>query len=195
MAAVPNCAKLHGTPAMTEEVVPGENGALQNVVVYLKGDFDAYSFATPQTRVRMDQKGCVYAPHVVALMIGQPLQVSNSDSVTHNVHAVARTNRDWNHSQAPGAAPLELIFDREEVAIPLVCNMHAFMRAYVAVLGNPYFRVTGADGSFSLRNVPPGTYTLSAWHELYGKNERNITVRAKEEASVTITFKAVPGGN
>jgi len=190
MAAVPNCARLHSTPAMTEDVVPGDNGTLQNVVVYLKGDFTLYSFDAPRTPVTIDQKGCVYTPHVIALMTGQPLAVLNSDAVTHNIHAFPNANPEWNQSQSPAAAPIEQIFTREEVAIPLKCNVHAFMKAYIAVLGNPYFQVIGRDGSFSLKNVPPGTYTVVAWHELYGATEQSVTIHAKEAKTVTFTFKA-----
>jgi plastocyanin len=158
MAAEPKCAQEHSLPAMTQDVVPGENGTLQNVVVYLEGDFSHYKFDEPQTPATIDQKGCTYAPHVLALRTGQPLQVINSDPVTHNIHPVPKDNREWNQSQPPGAAPIVQSFAREEVAIPVKCNVHPWMKAYIAVLSNPYFQVTGKDGSFDLRNIPPGTY-------------------------------------
>jgi hypothetical protein len=111
MTAEPNCAKEHASqPAMTEEVVPGENGTLQNVVVYLKGDFSEYTFPTPTAPVTIDQRGCQYHPHVLALMTGQPLQVVNSDPVTHNIHPVPKDNREWNESQPPGAPPIDQSF-------------------------------------------------------------------------------------
>lgn len=188
MSAVPNCAKLRDSPAMTEEVVPGDNGTLQNVVVYLDGDFSEYSFPRSSAPVMADQKGCVYEPHVAALMTGESLQVTSSDTATHNVNAMAKRNRSWNQTEPPGAAPITHQFAREEVAIRVACNVHPWMRMYIAVVGHPYFQVTGKDGSFSLKNVPPGTYTLTAWHERYGTRKQTITIQPKQEQTATITF-------
>jgi plastocyanin len=187
MAAIPNCAKMHSSPAMTEDVLLGDNGTLQNVVVYLKGDFRQYSFDVKPT-ITMDQTGCVYHPHVFALMTGQHLQVTNSDQTTHNVNAAARINRRWNESQSAGASPIDEVFERTEIGIPIKCNVHPWMKAYFAVLSTPYFQVTGEDGSFKIINVPPGTFKLTAWHEVYGTKEQTITINPKEEQKVTITF-------
>jgi plastocyanin len=190
MAAEPTCAKEHSTPAMTQDVVVGAGGSLQNVVVYLKGDFSQYSFDAASAPAVIDQKGCQYSPHVLALRVGQPLNVTNSDQTTHNIHPVPANNREWNQSQPPGSAPLNETFAREEIAVPVKCNVHPWMKSYIAVVGHPYFQVTGADGSFSLKNVPPGTYTLTAWHESYGASEQMITVGASEAKSgIHITFK------
>jgi hypothetical protein len=195
MAAEPTCAKDHARqPAMTKDVVPGENGTLQNVVVYLQDDFSQYAFTTPTTPVTIDQKGCQYDPHILALMTNQPLQVINSDPLTHNIHPVPKDNREWNQSQPPGAAPIDQSFARPEVAIPVKCNVHPWMKAYIAVFANPYFQVTGKDGSFDIKNVPPGTYTITAWHELYGTSEQSVTVGSKEAKNVTLTFKATVAG-
>ena len=180
---------------MTEDVVPGENGTLQNVVVYLQGDFSQYAFTTPTPPVTIDQKGCQYQPHVLALMTNQPLQVINSDPLTHNIHPVPKDNREWNQSQPPGAAPIDQSFARPEVAIPVKCNVHPWMKAYIAVFANPYFQVTGKDGSFDIKNVPPGTYTVTAWHELYGTREQNVIIGPKESKNVTLTFKATVAGS
>lgn len=197
MAAEPICAKEHTTPAMTQDVLVGTGGALQNVVVYLKGDFSAYSFDAPSTPAVIDQKGCQYNPHVVALRVGQTLNVTNSDQTTHNIHPVPANNREWNQSQPPGSAPLNESFAREEITVPVKCNVHPWMKSYIAVVGHPYFQVTGADGSFSLKNVPPGTYTLTAWHESYGSMDQSITVGASEAKSgVAISFKPkAPGAD
>ncbi len=139
MAAEPNCAKAHSTPATTEDIGPGDGGTLQNVVVYLKGDFSAYSFPPEATPVMIDQKGCQYHPHVLALQTGEPLSVINSDMTTHNIHPVPKDNREWNESQPPGAQPIMQSFARPEVSIPVKCNVHPWMKAYIAVFNNPYY--------------------------------------------------------
>jgi Carboxypeptidase regulatory-like domain len=190
MRSVANCQKMHSTPVMTEDVVVGENGALQNVVVYLKGDFSNYSFPDDPAPVMLDQKGCQYVPHVVALTTHTPLSVFNSDETNHNSAAISKYNGDWNQSQTIGGTPVQHVFSHPEVALSVKCNIHPWMKAYVAVFNHPYFQVTGPDGSFSLKNVPPGTYTLVAWQERYGNTEQQITVAPKSEQTVNLSFKA-----
>jgi plastocyanin len=196
MAAEPACSKARTSPAMTEEVVTGEGGALANVVVYVKTGLEGYSFPAPAAAAKIEQQGCQYHPHVVAMQVGQNIDVVNSDQTTHNIHPIPKDNREWNESQPPGAAPIEKSFTREEIAIPVKCNVHPWMKAYMAVLPNPYFQVTDKDGKFDLKNLPPGTYTLAAWHELYGPSEQTVTVGPKESKNVTFTFKATaPAGD
>jgi hypothetical protein len=191
MAAAPPCAKQHtDVKATTEDVVPGDGGTLQNVVVYLKGDFGAYSFDVPQTPAVLDQGGCQFHPHVVALMTNQPLQVISSDPTGHNVNVMAKINAAWNHTQAPRSQPYLQSFAHSEVAMPVKCNIHPWMKAYIAVLDTPYFAVTGKDGTFSLSNVPPGTYTLTAWHETFGSTQQSITIAPHENKTVMLSFKS-----
>jgi plastocyanin len=188
MIDVPNCAKMHSTPVLTESVVPGDNGTLQNVVVYLQGDFSAYSFPPTNTPVKVNQEGCVYSPHVVAVMTGDPLEVANADSVTHNINAISQSRQGWNETQLPGSAPIVRRFAREEIPLTVKCTMHPWMRLYVAVLSHPYFQITGKDGQFALRSVPPGTYTLTAWHEVYGTKKLTVVIQPKQEQTVSITY-------
>ncbi len=191
MRSVPSCQQMHAdSPAVFEDVVPGENGTLQNVVVYLSGDFNAYRFPPARQAVTIDQKGCMYVPHVVALQTGAPLRIHNSDSSSHNSNTLTRYNSPWNETQPVGGAPVEHFFSQPEIGLALKCNIHPWMKAYVSVFSHPYFQVTGADGSFALKNVPPGDYQLQAWHERYGLVQQPIRVTAKSEQSVTITFKA-----
>jgi len=190
MAAEPACTKARTTPAASEEVVTGEGGSLANVVVYIKSGLEDYSFPAPTAAVQIVQQGCQYHAHVVAMQVGQNVDVVNNDQTTHNIHPIPTENREWNESQPPGSAPIEKSFARPEVAIPVKCNVHPWMKAYMAVLPNPYFQVTGTDGKFDLKNLPPGTYTVVAWHELYKTDPQTITIGAKETKNVTFTFKA-----
>ena len=195
IAAEPSCAKARTTPLTSEEVVTGDGGALANVVVYVKSGLDGYSFPTPATPAKFEQQGCQYHPHVLGLQVGQNVQVTNDDQTTHNIHPIPMDNREWNESQPPGAAPIEKSFAREEIAIPVKCNVHPWMKAYMAVLPNPYFQVTDKDGKFDLKNLPPGTYTIVAWHELYKTDPQTITIGPKESKSVNFTFKATASGD
>jgi plastocyanin len=190
MAAEPACAKEHTTPARTQEVLVGKKNALENVVVYLTGDFSQFKFDQPQSPATITQKGCMYDPHVLAMETGQTFQVINADPVTHNIHPLPKDNREWNQSQPPGAAPIDQSFAHEEIAIPVKCNIHPWMKAYIAVFNHPYFAVTGEDGSFDLKNVPPGTYTLTAWHEQYGTSKQTVTIAPKESKTIQINFQA-----
>jgi len=190
MAAEVTCAKQHTSPVLSEEVVTGDKGALANVVVYVKSGLDGFSFPAPTDAVTIDQKGCQYHPHVLALQPGQDLKVVNSDPTAHNIHPVPKDNREWNESQPPNTPPIDKNFARSEIAIPVKCNVHPWMKAYIAVAPNPYFQVTEKDGKFDLKNLPPGTYTLVAWHELYGPSEQTVTIGPKESKAVAFTFKA-----
>ena len=193
MAAEPSCAKAHTTPVTSEEVVTGDGGALANVVVYVKSGLDGYSFPAATTPVKFEQQGCQYHPHVIGMQVGQNIDILNDDQTTHNIHPIPTVNREWNESQPPGAAPIEKAFPREEIAIPVKCNVHPWMKAYMAVMSNPYFQVTDKDGKFDLKNLPPGSYTVVAWHELYGTSDpQSVTIGPKETKNVTFTFKAKP---
>ncbi len=193
MDAEPNCAKMHTEPVLVQEVVTGDGGALENVIVYVKEGLGNRTFETPKEPVVLDQKGCLYHPHVVALMAGQNFEVTNSDSTTHNIHPMPKDNREWNRSQPPGSGAIEETFARPEVAIPVKCNVHPWMKSYIAVFKHPYFQVTGKDGTFDLKNLPPGTYTIAAWQEKYGTVEQQVTIGPKESKKIELVFKAAAG--
>jgi plastocyanin len=189
MDAEPICAKQHASAVMDEEVVTGAKGELANAVVYVKDGLGSRVFETPKEPVVMDQKGCLYVPHVLAVQTNQPVKFMNSDPTTHNVHPVPTNNRDWNKSQGPGSEPIVESFAREEVAIPVKCNVHPWMKSYIAVFKHPYFQVTGKDGSFTLKNLPPGEYTIAVWHGTLGTSEQKVTLGAKETKSVAFALK------
>ncbi|MBI1749766.1 MAG: hypothetical protein HY234_09305 [Acidobacteria bacterium] len=191
MDAEPNCAKMHSTPVMDEEYVVGDKGALANVVVYVKDGLGNRTFDTPKETVVLDQNGCVYKPHVVAVRVNQPVEIVNSDPTTHNVHPVPTNNKEWNKSQPPKAEKIVETFAREEVAIPVKCNVHPWMKSYIAVFKHPYFKITGKDGAFEIKNLPPGEYTLVAWHGVLGPSaEQKVTIGAKETKAIEFSFKA-----
>ncbi|WP_321473086.1 carboxypeptidase regulatory-like domain-containing protein [uncultured Paludibaculum sp.] len=186
----PECAHLHKDgKVMDEEVVVNANGTLANVFVYLKKGLEGKEFEAPSAPVVINQKGCWFEPRVLGMQTGQSLKVTNSDPVTHNIHPMAKVNNEWNHSQGPEDPPLSRKFVREEVMIRVKCNVHSWMRAWVGVVPHPYFAVTGADGSFEIRNVPPGTYTLAAWQERFGSEEQALTLAPSSQQNVTFTFK------
>jgi plastocyanin len=192
MSADPSCAKQHPTPVLNQEVVTDAKGGLQNVVVFIADGLAAQTSEPPSQSVVLDQKGCMYQPHVLTMQANQRMEVMNDDPTSHNIHPVPANNREWNKSQPPGSKAEET-FPREEIAIPVKCNIHPWMRGYVAVFKHPYFAVTGKDGSFDLSNLPPGTYTIKAWHEKLGTSTQKITVGANETKAIDFVFKLQPG--
>ncbi len=188
MAADPSCSKLHPGGVGSDDLVADANGGLENVIVFVSQGLDGRTFQPPAQPVVIEQKGCMYVPHVVAMRANQMLEVVNRDNTVHNIHPMPANNREWNKAQSPGA-PIEETFTREEIAIPVRCNVHPWMRSYIAVFKHPYFAVTGKDGSFDLKDLPPGTYTLEAWHEKLGTATQKVTIGANQVKSVDFVFK------
>jgi hypothetical protein len=191
MGADPGCGKANGgKPVHAEDVQVGPGGALEDVVVYIKSGLDNYTFTTPTTPVTLDQKGCMYEPHVVALMVNQPFHVVNSDPFVHNIHVMPKVNPEWNEAQPAGAPPIVKTFARPENAIPVRCNIHPWMQAFIFVFKNPYYAVTGGDGTFTIKNVPPGTYTVETWQQRYGTQDQTVTVGTSQTKTVNFSYKA-----
>jgi plastocyanin len=188
MSADSYCAKAHASGATTEELLADANGGLENVVVFVSGGLEAATFPIPDEPALMEQKGCQYKPHVLAMRAGQKLKIVNADDTTHNIHPIPNNNREWNVSQPPGT-PAEQVFAREEVAITVKCNIHPWMRSYIAVVKNPYFAVTDKNGSFELKDLPPGNYTVQAWHEKLGTRTQTITVGGGPSKPVEFVFQ------
>ena len=185
----PQCAHLHKTPVFNDPVAVNANGTLANVFIYIKSGLEGKHFRHSETPTVIDQKGCWFEPRVVGIQTGQIFKVTNSDPVTHNIHPRAEINRAWNQSQAPGAEPLTRKFIKPEIMIRVKCNIHNWMRAWIGVVDSPYFAVTGSDGSFTIPNIPPGTYTIEAWQEELGAQQQQITIEPSKKASVSFTFK------
>src|SRR5437899_2822057 len=163
MSDEPTCQKDYTAAPTKEDVAAGAGGALTNVFVYVKAGLPAtYTAPAATTPVVLDQHGCRYHPHVFGIMVGQTLSIKNSDGIAHNIKAKGVKNRPFNISQ-PNSMATTRTFTAPEVMVPLECNEHGWMNAYVGVLPHPFFAVTGADGGFSIKGLPPGTYTIEAW--------------------------------
>jgi plastocyanin len=189
MSKEPTCAQQHASqPVKTETVVTGLDNTLANVVVYISQGAPAEGPA-PSQAVTYDQKGCQYIPHVLAMQVNQPLKIVNNDKTSHNIHPMPKQNAEWNKSQPAGAPPIDAKFEKEEF-IPVKCNIHPWMHGYFVVLKTSHYAVSKDDGTFSIADLPPGKYTLTAWHEKYGTRTTDVTITGNETATVNIEFKA-----
>ncbi len=188
MAEEKVCADKHSGGAKVEDVVVN-GGKLQNVFVYVKDGLSG-THAAPSDNVTIDQNGCVYQPHVAGVMVGQNLVFKNSDGILHNVKAVPTANRGFNITQPSAGDAAPKVFTTKEVMVPVECNVHGWMKSYVGVLDHPYFAVSGTDGGAKIGNLPPGTYTLEAWHEKYGTQTQSVTVGPNESKDVVFNFSA-----
>jgi len=188
MGSDPVCEQK-GQGASFEDVIV-HDGKLQNVFVYVKSGLPQNSFQTPAAEAVLDQNGCRYVPHVLGVQTNQAVKILNSDNTSHNVHPVPQKNREWNENQYPSAPAIMKRFSEPEVLIPVKCNQHSWMKAYVGVLPHPFFAVTGADGSFTLKGLPPGDYEVEAWHEKLGAKTARVTVKEKAGADAPFEFSA-----
>jgi plastocyanin len=173
----------------TAETIVVTGGDLANVFVYVKDGLGNRSFDKPAEKVTLDQSGCQYHPHVMGVMTGQTIEIKNDDPTTHNIHPTPKDNREWNESQPPNAAPLEKTFAREEIMLPVKCNQHPWMKMYINVMKSPFYAVTGKDGKYEIKGLPPGDYTLTFVHEKLGEQDQKVTLAAKDSKTVDTSFK------
>src|SRR4051812_27191014 len=191
MNADPVCVKENKSPQFQETYTVGSDGkALANVFVYVKDGLGSYVYDNPTEPAKIDQKECRYHPHVFGMRVGQPLEIVNSDPTLHNIHALPKGNQEFNTGQPIQGMKTTHTFTAKEVMVPFKCDVHGWMNAYVGVLDHPYYAVTGADGKFELKSLPPGTYTIEAWHEKLGTTTQSVTLGQKETKEVNFTFKA-----
>lgn len=183
------CVKLHGeTKVLDENVIVNQDGRVKNAFVYIH-KVAGKTFPMPEGPAVLDQKGCMYAPRVQGMRVGQTLKIQNSDPILHNIRSLARTNRAFNIAQPKMGMVREKVFKRSELAIKFKCDVHKWMTAYIFVLDHPFFSATDDEGSFTIEGLPPGEYVLHAWHETFGKVKRDITV-AGDVTDANFTFKA-----
>ena len=189
MDADPVCAASHQEAAKAESFVVDADGNMANVIVYLKGV--EYSGKTPSNEVIIDQKGCVYSPHVLGVQAGQPLKILNSDATMHNIHGLPKINKEFNFGMPKSLKQKTVTFNKAEDVFVIKCDVHPWMKSYTQVFDHPYFAVSGSDGSFSISNVPDGTYEAIAWQEKFGSKRimtQSVTVKSGD-AELNFSFE------
>ena len=187
MNADPVCLKENKTPQF-QETYEVKDGKLANVFVYIKSGLGKYAFDQPTDPVIISQKNCRYSPHVFGIRVGQPLTILNDDPTLHNIHALPKNNPEFNVGEPVQGMKMNETFTAPEVMVPFKCDVHGWMNAYAGVLDHPYFAVTAADGTFSLTGVPPGSYTIEAWHEKLGTATQSVTLGPTETRTLAFTF-------
>ncbi len=188
MDADPICLTHHTEAVYPQTLELGEGNTMANVFVYVKSGLEKKSYPAPQEPVVINQKGCRYDPHVVGVMVGQPVKILNPDGTLHNVHAISKINPEFNLAMPKFRTETTKVFDKEEFMFPLKCDVHPWMGAWVSVMGNPYFATTAKDGKFSIANLPAGTYKIEAWHEKLGTQIMDVTVGEGDSKETDFTF-------
>lgn len=174
----PGCHEPGADPVLDESYIVGSQGELQNVFVYVSKGLDEWTFTPPEESLSLVQKGCVYAPHVLGIQVGQTLLIENGDQTVHNVRMTCKRNRAFNQTQVANQEAMEVVFRTKEVLISVKCDMHSWMSSHIGVVDHPFFSVSAADGTFDLGQLPPGDYTITAHHEKAGKISVDLTVEA-----------------
>ena len=187
MTADPMCPQ---TPQPSDTVVI-KNGKVANVFVYVKEGAPAGPFTAPAEPVVLDQKACRYTPHMMGIMVKQPFRIMNDDQADHNIHDMPEKNAAFNESQMPTDKPITKTFSTPEMMIALQCNQHPWMRAYVNVTANPFYAVTAPDGSFEIKNLPPGEYTIAAVHEKFGEKTMKVKVEPKQATTAQFEYSSI----
>ncbi len=189
MAADPFCMTAHaGSDVTAQRLVVNDNGTIRYVFVYVKEGLEGKAFAAAAASTQLNQTGCMYDPHMIGMQAGQSLTIVNDDDTLHNINAQPANNDGFNFAQPVKGMTTEVTFDTAEIMIPVKCDVHPWMQAYIGVVGHPYFAVTGAEGGFTINNLPAGDYVIAAWHETEGEQTQAVTVGANETAEVAFTF-------
>jgi hypothetical protein len=189
MNADPVCMSLHKQPVESDETIIID-GKLVNTFVYVKEGLEKYTFTPPAEPATLSQEGCRYVPHVGGIMVNQGLRVVNNDPTLHNVHCLAEKNPQFNLGQPVKGMESVRKFTNPEIMVKFRCDVHKWMTSYLGVLPHPYYSVTGQDGKFALKGLPPGDYVIEAWHEKYGVKSIKVTLGDKEVKEISLAFSA-----
>ena len=187
-SADPMCQQMHPQGIKNEEYVVGKNGGLQNVFIYVKQGLEGKTFPVETKPATITQKGCQYVPHVVGVQTGQPLEITNDDATLHNVNAQPKNNAGFNFAQPVQGMKSAKKFEKPEIMVPFICNIHPWMKSYIGVVGHPFFAVSNDSGQFEIKDLPAGTYVLEAWHEKMGTSQQKITIKPGEVKQVSFVF-------
>ena len=188
MSADPYCAQ-HAAQNPTTETVKVSDGGLENVIIFVSMGAPAGPYATPTSAVEINQENCHYTPHVFTMMTNQPLKVKNSDMTLHNIHAWAEKNPQFNVGQPVKDMVSETKFANPEVPLPVRCDVHKWMGAFIGVFNHPFNTVSKSGGSYELK-LPPGNYEITAWHEKFGKKTMMVMVADNDKKEVNFSFSA-----
>ncbi len=190
MTADKKCEKMHGgKDVVSDQVVVNSNGTLANVFVYVKSGLAKKKYATPKEKVKFDQSGCQYTPHVFGVMVDQKIEITNSDETLHNVHALPKNSKQFNIAQPKKGMKMTQSFSSPEVMVKIKCEVHNWMASYVGVLDHPFFAVSNDAGTFTIPNLPAGDYEIEAWHEKYGTSTMKVSVPATGTKSADFSFE------
>jgi hypothetical protein len=189
MSADAFCAKAHPGDVAKQDIEIGPDRGIADVFVYVKSGISG-TYPPPATAATIDQKGCRYTPHVFGVVAGQNIDILNSDPTLHNIHSLPEKNEPFNLAMPVQGMKYTKKFDQPEVMIRIKCDVHGWMAAYCGVLSHPFFAVTAADGTYTIKDLPAGTYTIEAWHEKLGTQTQQVTVGAQESKPAAFTFKA-----
>ncbi len=188
MDADPICVTHHTTPVYPQTLVLGDGNTMANVFVYVKNGLAKKDYPAPSEPLVIDQKGCQYTPHVAGVMVGQTVKILNPDGTLHNVHALCKTNQEFNLAMPKFRAETTKVFDKEEFMFPIKCDVHPWMNGWISVMSHPFFSTTPTDGKFKIENLPAGTYEIEAWHEKLGTQKSSVTVTGDESKEINFTF-------
>ena len=172
MDADPVCGTSHSKPVFKQSLMIDENNNIENTIVYIKNI--NYEGDVPKEPAILDQKGCIYVPHVLGVMKGQDVLIKNSDATLHNIHGLPEENSEFNFAMPKVVKEKTITLAKSETAFKVKCDVHPWMNAYVQVFDHPYFSVTSKDGSYKIENVPPGTYEIIAWQETFAAGSKFV---------------------
>jgi plastocyanin len=189
MDADPACAKKHSKPVLAEMLALGSGNTMGNILVWVsKGLPAGKTFPVPKTPVTLDQRGCIYVPHVMGIMVGQQYRILNSDGILHNIHTLPKINRSFNRAMPATLKETSTTFEKPEAVFNIKCDVHPWMSAYIAVFTHPFFSTTATDGKFTIAGLDAGTYEITAWHERLGTQSASVTVSGSDTKTQDFKF-------